>query len=61
MVEWLFQRDWLLSIREMIFPPDLSVKMEGLLNFLKGSPTYQSKSTLTDNRKEVKIDTLLKN
>lgn len=45
---------------ELIFPPDLSIKMDGLLKFLKGNPTYQSNSSTTDNRKDVKIDTLLK-
>ncbi len=46
---------------ELIFPSDLSLKMEGLLNFLKGNPTYQNSSTSNkyDNRKEVKIDKLV--
>lgn len=45
---------------ELIFPPDLSIKMDGLLKFLKGNSTYQSSSATTDNRKDVKIDTLLR-
>lgn len=45
---------------ELIFPPDLSIKMDGLLKFLKGNSIYQSNSAATDNRKDVKIDTLLR-
>jgi len=46
---------------ELIFPPDLSLKMDGLLSFLKGNNTYQSNSTSNayDNRKEVRIDKLV--
>lgn len=46
---------------EMILTPDLSLKMEGLLNFLRGSTTFNKTSTSNayDNRKEVKIDRLV--
>ena len=44
-----------------MFPADLSIKMEGLLNFLKGNTTFNknSSSTAYDNRKEVKIGNLV--
>lgn len=46
---------------ELVFPPDLSLKLDGLLDFLKASPAYRSSSNsyAYDNRKEVKIDKLL--
>ena len=46
---------------EMILTPDLSLKMEGLLNFLRGSTIFNKTSTSNayDNRKEVKIDRLV--
>jgi TP901 family phage tail tape measure protein len=46
---------------ELVFDPNLSLQLKGLLNFLKGN-NYQSNSTVSqnDNRKEVKINTLLK-
>lgn len=46
---------------EMILTPDLSLKMESLLNFLRGSTTFNKTSTSNayDNRKEVKIDRLV--
>lgn len=45
---------------ENIYPPDLSTKLDGLVEFLKVNPTYKSNSTSYDNRKDVKIDTLLR-
>lgn len=51
----------ILKKKEMVLTPDLSLKMEGLLNFLKGSTTFNKTSTSNayDNRKEVKIDRLV--
>lgn len=46
---------------ELTFPPDLSIKLESLIGALYQKPSGQSSSSsLTDNRKEVNIDTLLK-
>lgn len=45
---------------ELIFPPGLSTKLEGLIAVLNQRPISQSTShLLTDNRKEVRIDRLL--
>jgi TP901 family phage tail tape measure protein len=46
---------------ELIFPPDLSIKLDGLLDFLKASPAYRSSanSYAYDNSKRVNIDKLL--
>lgn len=43
---------------ELVFPPDLSIKLEGLIAALYHRPINQT-STITDNRKDVRIDTLL--
>lgn len=43
---------------ELVFPPDLSIKLEGLIKALYHRPINQT-STITDNRKDVRIDTLL--
>lgn len=44
---------------ELIFPPDLSMKLEDLIQVLYARPIQQSSQSLTDNRKEVKIEKLL--
>ncbi|TCU72848.1 TP901 family phage tail tape measure protein [Tissierella praeacuta] len=45
---------------ELTFPPDLSTKLESLMQVLYVRPISQSSSSsLTDNRKEIKIDKLL--
>ena len=44
---------------ELTFPPDLSVKLENLIRVLYRNPMGGSSSSLTDNRKEVKIDKLV--
>ncbi|OZV12345.1 phage tail tape measure protein [Tissierella sp. P1] len=44
---------------ELVFPPDLSTRLETLIDVLYQRPMSQSSSSLTDNRKEIKIDKLL--
>ena len=44
---------------ELIFPPDLSTKMEGLIAALYARPISQNSSSLTDNRSIFNIDKLL--
>ena len=44
---------------ELIFPPDLSTKMESLIEALYARPTSQNSSSLTDNRKEFRFNSLL--
>lgn len=44
---------------ELVFPPDLSTKLETLISVLYQRPISQSSSSLTDNRRETKIGTLL--
>jgi len=43
---------------ELIFPPDLSEKLESLISVLYSKPIQQT-SSLTDNRKSITIDKLL--
>lgn len=45
---------------ELVFPPDLSTRLESLIDVLYARPIQStSSSSLTDNRKEIKIDKLL--
>ncbi len=44
---------------ELIFPPDLSKKLEDLISTLYARPVQQSQSSMIDNSKKVQIDTLL--
>ncbi len=44
---------------EYIFPPDLSTKFDGLLSFLKNTTFNNSSTSTTNNKKEIKINTLL--
>lgn len=45
---------------ELTFPPDLSIKLEGLISALYQRPINNStSSSLTDNRKQIKIEKLL--
>lgn len=45
---------------ELIFPPDLSTKLENLMSALYSRPIQQvQRTSVTDNRREIKIDKLL--
>ena len=44
---------------ELIFPPDLSTKLETLISALYTRPIQQLQSPFTDNRREIKIDKFL--
>lgn len=44
---------------ELVFPPDLSIKLESLIQALYRQPISQSSNSFTDNRKEIHIDRLL--
>lgn len=44
---------------ELVFPPDLSIKLESLISALYHRPISQTHSTFTDNRKDLHIGNLL--